>query len=785
MKTLYGTILAAAICACSPSFAKAPCLAPDSDEWGSSRWIVHPREHDGAYEKGECAFAGSYRFRRRFTVPAGKTVVRAVASVCGLGAYRLYLNGACADRSYLSPGWSEYLDKIRYDRIDVTKLVTEGTNVVGVQLAPGYGPDWRDYDSAWRAPQRARLHLAVYYSDGCAESVDTDSFWEAGIAADVVRTSIYCGERRDLRLRDDDWATTRGAASGWQPAKEVPHMGGGMWLNVGTTCREGATLTARRIRRLGDGRHLVDFGENIAGGVRLRARGPRGAKITVRQAEEATPDFDGLDDRSNVRAPQCDEYILAGGGLEVLEPEWRYSGFRYAEVAGWQGELTQDDIEAFEIHADLRETASFSCSHESLNRLWRAARRSMLGNLQTIPTDTPARNERTCCLMDTHTYWDLAAYSFDMREYSKWWLDFISRTPLDTKGFPRERQNPLGRMGVGQRGNPDWHGVRIQIPWWLYMAYGDKDLLAQSYPSMRELCLFLESTRAKDGICAEGYGDWCSPDAKGGYRPSHVAFTNTALWLHLLEIMEKTADVLGKTDDLAHWKRLRAFVMERFRARFWHPETNTFEEGTQVGGALALAFGLVRPAERAGVYAALTNRIVSVDRYGMDTGIFGTRYMPHALFDNGGEDLWIRMMEEEKELGFGYTFSRGATTTWENFTGTGVEGSHNHVMFAGAAEILLTRIAGIAPREPGFRTIAFRPAFPSKLVWAKAELKTVAGAVRSEWRRDGSQVRLVMEVPDGARGVLVLSGRPDEILPPGIHERVVLDSAWTDPANPL
>ena len=69
--------------------------------------------------------------------------------------------------------------------------------------------------------------------------------------------------------------------------------------------------------------------------------------------------------------------------------------------------------------------------------------------------------------------------------------------------------------------------------------------------------------------------------------------------------------------------------------------------------------------------------------------------------------------------------------------------------------------------------IAFRPAFPSKLAWAKAELKTVAGAVRSEWRRDGSQVRLVVEVPDGARGVLVLSGRPDEILPPGIHERVI------------
>ena len=742
------------------------------DEWGRSSWIVHPREHDGAYARKENAFSGSYRLRRRFKVPCGRTVVRALATVCGLGAYRLYLNGACADKSFLSPGWSEYLDKIRYDRIDVTRLVLPGDNVIGIQLAPGYGPDWREYDSAWRAPQRARLHLVIEYLDGGSAVVDTDATWEAGVAVDVLQTSIYHGERRDLRLRDDAWATVNGSPAGWLQAKMVAHMGGGMWLNDGTTCHEGATLQVRRIRRLDKGKFLVDFGENIAGGVRLRVKGASGTVVAVRQAEEATPAFDGLDASTNCGASQCDIYVLAGEGLEVLEPEWRYSGFRYAEISGWPGDLTPADVEAFEIHADLKETASFACSHDSLNRLWRAARRSMLGNLQTIPTDTPARCERTCCLMDTHTYWDLAAYCFDMRAYSRWWLDFISRTPLDTKGFPRARQHPLGRMGVGQRGNPDWHGIRIQLPWWLYMAYGDRELLVRSYPSMRELCLFLEKTRAKDGICSEGYGDWCSPGAKGGYRPSHVAFTNTALWLHLLEIMEKTAEVLGKTDDLAHWTRLRAFVMERFRERFWHSETMSFDEGTQVGGVLALAFGLVRPEERAGVTAALVDRIASVDRYGMDTGIFGTRYLPHALFDNGQENLWIRMMEEEKELGFGYTFTHGATTTWEHFQGHGSMCTHNHVMFAGAAEALLTRIAGIAPAEPGFRAIAFRPVFPEKLTWVRAEVKTVSGVVRSQWQRDGYLVRLAVEVPNGSTGILTLPGRSDEILLPGMHERI-------------
>ena len=215
----------------------------DETEWGTSKWLVHPREPDGAYAEGEAGFAGSYRFRKRFDL-GGKTVARAVATVCGLGAYRLYLNGVCADKSFLSPGWSEYLDKIRYDRIDVTGLLSPGTNVVGVQLAPGYGPDWRDYDSAWRAPQRARLHLVVDFADGGSTAIDTDATWEAGVAADVLGASIYRGEQRDFRLRNDDWATAKDASSGWLPAKVVAHMGGGMWLNDGTTCREGAKLPA-------------------------------------------------------------------------------------------------------------------------------------------------------------------------------------------------------------------------------------------------------------------------------------------------------------------------------------------------------------------------------------------------------------------------------------------------------------------------------------------------------------------------------------------------------------
>ena len=63
------------------------------------------------------------------------------------------------------------------------------------------------------------------------------------------------------------------------------------------------------------------------------------------------------------------------------EPRFTFHGFRYAEVTGWPGELTADDLEAVVVHTDLRRTGTFTCSDPDVEP---AARERRLGHARQL-----------------------------------------------------------------------------------------------------------------------------------------------------------------------------------------------------------------------------------------------------------------------------------------------------------------------------------------------------------------------------------------------------------------
>ena len=102
-------------------------------------------------------------------------------------------------------------------------------------------------------------------------------------------------------------------------------------------------LSPERIWTSPSGRTLVDFGQNIAGWIRLRARGPAGTEITIRHAEVL--EHDELGTRPLRGAKATDTFVLSGGEDE-FEPTLTFHGFRYAEVTGYPGDLT-NNLEAW------------------------------------------------------------------------------------------------------------------------------------------------------------------------------------------------------------------------------------------------------------------------------------------------------------------------------------------------------------------------------------------------------------------------------------------------------
>ncbi|MGN0846064.1 MAG: family 78 glycoside hydrolase catalytic domain [Kiritimatiellia bacterium] len=689
------------------------------------------------------------RLRKTFTL-AAKPIRQALASACGFGFYELWINGEKADPArVLAPGMTGPDRAALFDTYDVTPMLKQGAaNTVGFWLAAGYSDDFSRYGWHWLKPKRAILHLAVTYADGTRDVVVTDGSWQLNPQSEITRASIYNGETIDASRRNDGWCGPADASTGWSPVRVWPHADAPRLLaNDAPAIRMFDARRPVKITETKPGVFVADFGQNRAGFVSVRAKGPKGTRIRLHTSELLGKDGN-IDPWTNGIAESTDEFILAGtGAVETFCPRFTYHGFQFVEITGWPGTPTPDDLTAWAIHATLEQTGSFRCDNAALNAFVNAANWSMRSNFASYPTDCCMRGERTPCQMDSQCYEDAALQWFEATRYYEKWLDDI---------------------GSGH-GNPDWTGDGVVLPWRLYEATGDARILADRYAGMKGQ-VDADVRRWPDLICTTGFGDWCAPNdgTWQGYF-NDVEIVNTALFCEMCRIVADSAAILGKTDDAAQYRALHARARAAFHARFYHPETCTYGDGSQTTAVLPLAFGIVPDAARAGVTARLLKTIRENDKSRVNVGIFGMRHLGDVLCDAGAADLFVHMMTQPEFPGFGFMFANGATTLWEQWTFKCGMNTHNHAMFSGALYSLMTRLAGIRAVKPGAAEIEIRPSFPQALGFVEAHRTTPRGRVAVAWRRSGASLTLDVEVPPYTPTVLTLPGQPSRPLAAGAH----------------
>ena len=73
--------------------------------------------------------------RKEFVVQP--SLKRAVVHICGLGHYELNINGKKVGNYLLAPGWTDYRYTALYDSYDVTEMLAEGENAMGLILSNG------------------------------------------------------------------------------------------------------------------------------------------------------------------------------------------------------------------------------------------------------------------------------------------------------------------------------------------------------------------------------------------------------------------------------------------------------------------------------------------------------------------------------------------------------------------------------------------------------------------------------------------------------------------------
>jgi alpha-L-rhamnosidase len=682
-------------------------------------------------------------FRREFSVSG--EVERATAYVYGLGWYELYLNGTKVGDQVLAPPNSHYDRANLYDTYDVTNLLRQEGNAVAVMLGGGYDSTYSRWGWRWEKSKRFIVQIQINLADGSHQEVVSDEEWRSH-EGPITACGIYSGERYDARKELSGWNSFGFDDKEWLPAITADSPGGCLVANTMPPLRVTQTIAPVNITEPRPGVYVADMGQNFAGWARIRMQGQRGDSVTLHYSELI--DSTGMiDSWTNRRAKATDIYIFKGNGIESYEPRFTYHGFRYVEITGPRQRPTAETVEGRVVHADFGNEGSFACSNATLNRVAQNFRWSMTSNFMSIPTDCPMRDERTPCSMDSRVYEEGAMYLFPMYRYYRKWL----------------------RDSRGGKGNPDWDGDQVLLPWRLYFFYGDTAILRENYDAMRNYADTVAS-RTPGLIYRDGYGDWCAPN-QGTWESyfSNVAAVNTALFFKCVETVANTASILNDETGVEKYRALADSIRLAYNSAFFHPLQNFYGNGSQTEDILPLAMNIA-PLDRVEKVAEHLVHTIAIEKDGhLDTGITGTRYIGDVLCDHGYGNLALQILIQDTYPSFGYQIKLGATTTWEQWYSKGGMNSHNHAMFSGAAATLFSRFGGVQPVEAGFRRFIVKPAVIDSLEWVRVRIETVRGRVQSKWERQGKNYTLEVEVPVGAEAeVYVLAARAGDVCESGV-----------------
>ena len=685
--------------------------------------------------------------RRTFEI--GGVVKRATAYICGLGYYEMSLNGRKVGDHVLDPGWTRYDRRSLYVAHDVTPYLKTGANALGVVLGTGHFDDhvlavW-DFDNAsWRARPKMKLEMRVEYGDGRVQTVSSDGQWKAANGP-ITFDSISSGERYDARLEMPGWDTALYDDSKWANAQTVEPVKGALSAQIAPAIKITETITPVKVTQPSLGVFIVDLGQNIAGVPQLRAQGAAGAQVSMRCAEQLTPD--GNLDASSIdvflrrRDPnaifQTDFYTLKGGGAtETWNPNFTYHGFRYIEVKGFPGTPTIDNFRGLVMHSAFDEAGQFSCSNPLLNAIQRIAHWSYRNNWHSIPTDCPQR-EKNGWTADAHLAAEMGLTNFDGAANYRKWLRDIADEQRDDGSYSAI----IPTSGWGYNIGPAWDSAYPLIAWYLYQYRGDETVIREHYPRFAKYLDYL-SSRSKEGLVDYGLGDWLPAKTQ---TPNTL--TSTSYYYADAVLLSKMAGLLGKPEDALKYSELAARIKTAFNAKFYDAQTGKYDNGSITAQSCALYQGLVEEANKPAVFAALLAAIERQD-YHMDVGILGAKYVLNTLADNGRADVAYRMLQTRTMPSYGYWIDKGATTMWERWSDEGNnDDSRDHVMFGDVSAWFYKYLAGIQIASPGFQTFKLEPHVVGDLTAARATHDTVYGTITSDWKIENGQFRWQVTVP--------------------------------------
>ncbi|MDX1936764.1 MAG: family 78 glycoside hydrolase catalytic domain [Flavihumibacter sp.] len=704
-------------------------------------------------------------FRKEFSI--SKKIKTATLYITSQGMYEAQLNGQRVGNLYLTPGWTSYNKRLQYQAYDVTGLLKQGANATGVALGNGWYRGylaWNDNKNIYGKKLALLYQLQIDYADGSTAVIGSDGSWKSNTGP-IQYAEIYNGETYDARLEKKGWAAAGFNDADWKNVNTLSTTNTHLIATYNEGIKKHERLKPIKIFTTPKGERVVDFGQNLVGWIEIKIKGNAGDKITIHHAEVL--DKLGNFYTENLRpAKQQNNYILKGGEEEFFEPHFTFQGFRYIKLEGAVEGITADNLTAVALYSDMPVTGSFTSSNKLINQLQQNIQWGQRGNFLDVPTDCPQRDERLGWTGDAQVFSRTAAFNFGVNSFFAKWLKDVAADQQPNGSVPFVVPNVLGPSSGGATG---WADVATIIPWNMYLAYGDKKILADQYASMKAWVGYMEKA-SKNNLWATGFhfGDWLF------YRPfddndGRAAVTDKYLiaqcfYAHSAEIMINTATVLGHTADSAYYTTLLQKIKEAF-VKEYVTSTGRLVSGTQTAYVLALHFNML-PEEL--LQQAAERLVENIKSYGyhLTTGFLGTPYLCHVLSRYGYTDVAYRLLFQETYPSWLYPVKMGATTIWERWDGIKPDGSFqvpsmnsfNHYAYGAIGDWMYRVAAGLDTKTtgPGYQQIVIQPQPGGSFSFVNATLNTYYGKTSSAWKLEGGQLYMDVEVPANTQATVYI-----------------------------
>lgn len=711
-------------------------------------------------------FVNAPYLRKSFVLE--KLPKKGILTICGLGFYRLWINGKEITKGFLAPYICNPDEILYYDEYDLSKELKEGKNVLGILLGNGFlnnegGAVW-DFD---KASFRSAPKVAFSFEGDDKLLFEGNDDVRCALSP-ILFDDLRAGERYNANLEIEGWNEISFDDSSWKRAIKASTPKGEAYVCHADPIKVVEELSPIEIRELKDGSFLYVFPRNAAGFARVSLKTKKRLQIAIDFGELLT-DGDlntaniGFGERTKKGFNQHLEIKTSGKEL-VYVPSFCYFGYRYAKVSGISKEEAKEDFLTMLVaRSAFDRVSSFLSSSDRINHLYEMAIHSMDSNVFYFPTDCPHREKNGWTgdiALSADYFCFFGALGKTLKDYQRCLL----KAQREDGALPGII--PTSGWGYSWGNGPAWDSALFDIPYSVFQYDRDDSLIRLSKEGMDRYLHYVKGKEDQKGLLSFGLGDWCETDRNAWEPRTPLWVTDTLTCVMIARKAIRMFHHIGALKEEAFAKQCLSDWSKAFRSCFLIDGKIDPRIATQTALAMTLEAGVLSEEEDEWVYDLLLQRIHEANDH-FQVGVLGARRLFDTLGKHGDVALGLKLIAQDSYPSFGYLDKLGEKTLWEEFTmpfrkredgSLEPDNPHyypaipslNHHFWGHYVMFFIRYVAGLDINPDWEKEeVTVNPSFEGGLSFATASRITSGNKIEVSWKKEGDIYHLDVTAPKG------------------------------------